>query len=44
MKPKYPTYDTLNIKIRGYEFPVLESYQKYLHSYAEALDLNVTEW
>lgn len=29
--------------IRGYDFPVLESYQKYLHSVAEYMDLDVED-
>lgn len=44
MKPKFPQYETLNFQIRGYDFPVLESYQKYLHNFAESLELDVSEW
>lgn len=43
LKPKYPTYDSLNFKLTGYDFCVLESYQKYIHKIAEALELDVSE-
>lgn len=43
MKPKVPLYDTLNIQLRGYDFPVLESYQKYLHTIIKNLDINVED-
>lgn len=43
LKPKYPTYDCLNFKLTGYDFPVLESYQRYIHKIAEALELDVSE-
>lgn len=43
LKPKYPTYDCLNFKITGYDFTVLESYQRFMHKFAEALDLDVSE-
>ncbi|XP_075152291.1 mitochondrial ribosomal protein L48 [Haematobia irritans] len=43
LKPKYPQYDSLNVQIKGYDYPVLESYQRYLHSVAEYLDIEVTD-
>lgn len=43
MKPKVPLYDTLNIQLRGYDFPVLESYQKYLHNMIKNMDINVED-
>lgn len=43
MKPKVPLYDTLNIQLRGYDFPVLESYQKLLHNIARNMDVNVED-
>ncbi|XP_037027451.1 39S ribosomal protein L48, mitochondrial [Bradysia coprophila] len=42
LKPKYPIYGLLNIQIKGYDFPVLESYQRYLTSVAKAMDLDVS--
>lgn len=43
MKPKYPIYDTFNFQMKGYDFPILESYQKFVHSVADSMDLDVAE-
>lgn len=43
MIPKYPVYACVNIQIKGYDFPVLESYQRFLHRTAQSLDLDVTD-
>lgn len=43
MKPKYPVYDVINVKITGYDFPVLESYQRFVHRIATALNLDVSD-
>lgn len=43
MKPKHPVYACVNIQIKGYDFPVLESYQRFLHRTAQSLDLDVTD-
>lgn len=43
LKPKYPQLEALDVTIKGYDFPVLESYQKYLHSVAEYMDLDVED-
>lgn len=43
MKPKVPLYDTLNIEINGHDYPVLESYQKFLHNILKNMDINVEE-
>ncbi|XP_037821279.1 39S ribosomal protein L48, mitochondrial [Lucilia sericata] len=43
LKPKYPQYESLNVQIKGYDYPILESYQRYLHSVAEYLDLEVAD-
>lgn len=43
MKPKHPVYPCVNIQIKGYDFPILESYQRFLHRTAESLDLDVTD-
>lgn len=43
MKPKYPVHACVNIQIKGYDFPVLESYQRFLHRTAQSLDLDVTD-
>ncbi|KAJ8984572.1 hypothetical protein NQ317_006034 [Molorchus minor] len=43
MKSKIPLYDVLNIQISGYDYPVLESYQKFLHKLLKNMDINVEE-
>jgi len=43
LKPPYPTYDVINVKMSGYDFPVLESYQRFVHRIAEALSMDVSE-
>ncbi|XP_055837983.1 39S ribosomal protein L48, mitochondrial [Episyrphus balteatus] len=43
LKPKYPQYESLNVSIKGYDYPILESYQRFLHSLAEYLDLDVSD-
>ncbi|XP_065356716.1 large ribosomal subunit protein mL48 [Calliphora vicina] len=43
LKPKFPQYESLNVQIKGYDYPILESYQRYLHSVAEYLDIDVAD-
>ncbi|XP_034098389.1 39S ribosomal protein L48, mitochondrial [Drosophila albomicans] len=43
LKPKFPQYECLNVQIKGYDYPLLESYQRFLHSVAEYLDLDVSD-
>lgn len=43
MKPAYPTFDVLDIKIIGADFPILECYQKFIHRIAESLELDVSD-
>jgi len=43
MQSKVPLYNTLNIQMKGYDYPVLESFQKYIHSLATNLDISVDE-
>lgn len=43
MKPKHPLYDTLNIQIRGYDYPVVESFQKCVHAVAKNMDIDVED-
>jgi len=38
-RPEIPVYDTLNISLRGYDFAVLESFAKYVHSTVEKFDV-----
>lgn len=41
MKPLIPEYDPITLQMKGYDFPVLERYQSYIHSVAECLDITV---
>ncbi|KAF7996230.1 hypothetical protein HCN44_001862 [Aphidius gifuensis] len=41
MKPKIPLYPTINIQVKGYNFPVLEQFQKLVHQLAENMDIDV---
>jgi large subunit ribosomal protein L48 len=43
LKPKYPVYDSLDVKMTGHDYPVLESYQRFVHRIAESLDLDVSD-
>ncbi|KAJ8938731.1 hypothetical protein NQ318_005586 [Aromia moschata] len=43
LKSKVPLYDTLNIQLKGYDYPVLESYQKFVHNLLRNMDVNVEE-
>ncbi|CAH0560482.1 unnamed protein product [Brassicogethes aeneus] len=43
MKSKVPLYDTLNIELRGYDYPILESYQKYLNKLITNMDITVED-
>lgn len=43
MKSKFPMYDMLNIKLRGYDFCILENYQKFLHNLIRNMDINVED-
>lgn len=43
MKPKYPIYETINIQVKGYDYAVLENYQKFLHRIAEAMELEIAD-
>ncbi|KAL3265415.1 hypothetical protein HHI36_009619 [Cryptolaemus montrouzieri] len=43
MEPKIPIYNTLNIQIRGYDYPILENYQKFIHRIAKNMDVEVED-
>lgn len=43
MKSKVPLYDTLNIQLRSYDFPVVESYQKFVHTMLKNMDVDVED-
>lgn len=39
-EPEIPEYEELNIRLRGYDFSVLESFMKYVHNIADVLDIS----
>lgn len=43
LKPEFPQYESLNFQIKGYDYTILESYQKFLHRVAEYMELDVSE-
>ncbi|EDX03365.1 GD23111 [Drosophila simulans] len=43
LKPKFPQYESLNVQIKGYDYPQLESYQRFLHGVAEYLELDLAK-
>uniref|UniRef100_A0A1B0GKG9 Small ribosomal subunit protein uS10 domain-containing protein n=1 Tax=Lutzomyia longipalpis TaxID=7200 RepID=A0A1B0GKG9_LUTLO len=43
LKPKFPQYETVNFRITGYDYPVLESYQKFVHNTAEYMGFEVPD-
>lgn len=42
-KSKIPLYNTLNVQLKGYDFPVLESYQGFVHHIAEVIGVDVAD-
>lgn len=38
-----PIYDTLNIQITGYDYPILENFQKFIHDTCTTMDVNMVE-
>ncbi|NP_001153816.1 mitochondrial ribosomal protein L48 [Acyrthosiphon pisum] len=43
LKPDIPEYEEVNIQIKGYDFAILESFQKLVHTIAENMDLEVSD-
>ncbi|KAI0243006.1 hypothetical protein LSAT2_009212 [Lamellibrachia satsuma] len=43
-EPEIPEYEELNIRLRGYDFSVLESFMKYVHNIADVLDISADAW
>uniref|UniRef100_A0A6M2DMR1 Putative 28s ribosomal protein s10 mitochondrial n=1 Tax=Xenopsylla cheopis TaxID=163159 RepID=A0A6M2DMR1_XENCH len=42
-KPDVPEFDTINIQLKGYDYVILENYQKHVHRIAKALELDVND-
>ncbi|KAL1463544.1 hypothetical protein WDU94_015285 [Cyamophila willieti] len=43
LSPEIPLYDQVNVQLKGYDYPLLESYQKYVHKIAASLDIDSGE-
>lgn len=43
MKPEHPTYDVINLEISGYDYPLLESFQRFVDRIAKSLDLDISQ-
>ncbi|CAG0919754.1 unnamed protein product, partial [Notodromas monacha] len=43
LKPSIPQYDLVNVQLKGYDFRVLESYQKYVEKLAENFGVSVND-
>ncbi|XP_026463194.1 uncharacterized protein LOC113365868 [Ctenocephalides felis] len=42
-EPDVPEYDTVNIQLKGYDFVILENYQKLVHRIAKSLELDIND-
>ncbi|KAJ8673485.1 hypothetical protein QAD02_004747 [Eretmocerus hayati] len=43
MKPPYPLYPPLLVRIRGYDYPVIENYQSWIHRIANHMKFKVAD-
>lgn len=43
MKSKIPLHNDLNIQFKGYDYPVLENYQKFVHKLLKGFEINIEE-
>lgn len=43
LKSKVPIYDLVNIQLKGYDYSVLESFQRSVHRIAKNMDVDVEE-
>jgi large subunit ribosomal protein L48 len=39
---QFPTYDVINLEITGYDYPALESYQRFVDRIAKAMDIEIS--
>ncbi|XP_046343156.1 39S ribosomal protein L48, mitochondrial-like [Haliotis rufescens] len=42
--PAIPEYEALNVRMRGYDFALLESFAKYVHNQATQLGIDTDMW
>jgi len=43
LRPDIPEYEEINVQMKGYDFAVLESFQKFVHNIAENMDIEVVD-
>ncbi|XP_063699877.1 large ribosomal subunit protein mL48 [Culicoides brevitarsis] len=43
LRPQVPVYENLNIEMTGYDYPVLESYQRLVHEICETMEMSVSD-
>lgn len=43
LKPNVPEYEKINVQMKGYDFAILESFQKFVHSIANNMDIEVSD-
>lgn len=43
LQPEIPLYDEVNVQIKGYDYPVVESFQKFVHKIAASLEIDNDE-
>ncbi|CAH1407593.1 unnamed protein product [Nezara viridula] len=43
LKPKIPLHEPINVQIKGYDFAVLESYQKEINRIARMMDIDISD-
>ncbi|XP_055626799.1 uncharacterized protein LOC129768886 [Toxorhynchites rutilus septentrionalis] len=43
LRPKFPLYNTLNFTIKGYDYSILESYQKFIHNVGDSMELDIAD-
>lgn len=44
LRPEIPEYDAVNIQIKGYDYAVLENYQRLIHRIAKTMGIEVEDW
>ncbi|XP_032668486.1 uncharacterized protein LOC116842845 [Odontomachus brunneus] len=42
-KSKFPLFPMLNIQIKSYDYPVLESYQKFIYKLADTVQIDIDD-
>ncbi|XP_018395600.1 PREDICTED: uncharacterized protein LOC108774086 [Cyphomyrmex costatus] len=40
-KSKFPLLSTINVQIKGYDYPVLECYQSFIHKLADVIQIDI---